>query len=143
MQSVKPQKLSPHKSPISLEIYDRVIDVLKIPDYWMRQDSVTSILKIEKNAKLFSQINEVLHDHTCRECEQIRPLAPNREAQHKKYMRTYAVQRSQFSSDKDAMTAHIELDQKFYREVYCLWCGNMKKLATPEEEVENFKSHYQ
>jgi|LakMenEpi02Jun10_1017292.scaffolds.fasta_scaffold09643_1 hypothetical protein len=143
MQSMKPQKLSPHKEPISLEMYDRVIGVLQEKDNIERLDKALEILKIEKNPVLFSDVQSALYNHTCSQCNQIRPLVPNREAQHKKYMTTYAVQRSQFSSDKDAMTAHIELDQKFYREVYCLWCGNMKKLATPEEEVENFKSHYQ
>ena len=140
---VTPQKLSPHTDPIFVEIYDHVISILQEKDHIDRLDKALEILKIKKNPVLFSDVQREIYEHTCINCSQIRPLIPNREAQHKKYMKVHAVQRSQFSSDKDAMTAHIELDQKFYREVYCLWCGNMKKLATPEEEVENFKSHYQ
>ena len=131
-----PVSSSVHTDPISKELYARIIEVLTIPDYWMRQDNIFA------TPKLFSQINGLLHAHTCKECGQIRPLRPNRSEQHKKYMKTYTVPRSKFSNDKDAMTAYIELDQKFYREVYCVCCGNMKKLATPEEEVENFQSHY-
>lgn len=133
------QSNHPLYDSISEEMFDMAVEILKNP-FVERIEKTMELSRQSTTIGIFGKVDGLLRLHRCQQCLLIKQFESNREMQRKKYMGMNPIQ-SDIGS-KNMINAYLRIDKKFYEEVYCVWCGNLKQCTSSEIEIEEFKKHY-
>jgi len=140
-----PVKYSLYQDEISEEVFHLTEKVLRTTgDYLERFDLIYPADR-RYSPEVSKVVSDLIREHTCANCSLIRSFETsplNRNSKHWRYMNLYPVQRKDFATEYDMMSAHIARSEKFYREIYCSFCGGMRGHTTKEEEAAEFAKNY-
>jgi hypothetical protein len=138
-----PVKYSLYQDEISEEVFVLTEKVLRKTGNYLERFDLIYPADRKYSPEVSKAVSDLIREHTCTNCSLIRSFGtPNRNIKLCDYMDMYPLKLKDFATEYDMIRAHLERSEKFYREIYCSFCGGMRGHTTKEEEADNFAQNY-